>query len=394
MTKSNIFNFDNTEVAFAYLSNNELKNAYIIFKAMSYPTLVNIGSRATLLALQLHLPIKLILKNTIYKHFCGGESIAEVKNAVEVLDKYGINVILNYGVEGKHSEEEFDKTAEAMLSTLNYAVHNENIDTISCKPSGLIEHDILEKLTAGKELNSNEQERFAKGKARLKNIVKAAHDNKTYLHLDAEETWIQGAIDDLAFEFSAEFNKDFPTVVNGIQLYVKSKLDFLKTSLEHAKKHNYIPAVKLVRGAYMEKERARAIENGYPSPICETLEDTHTNFHAGLKYCVENIDTFYLNNATHNENSCLYLVQLMDECGLQNGHPRIFSSQLKGMSDNITFTMANNGYNMQKYIAYGPVKQVIPYLLRRAQENTSVEGQTTRELELIIKELKRRKSLK
>lgn len=394
MAAEKFFNFDNTEVAFAYLSDNELKNAYTIFKGMSYPTLVNLGSKATLLALKMHLPIKLLLKNTVYKHFCGGESIQEVKNAVEKLDKFGINVILNYGVEGKHSEEEFDKTAKAMLNTLKYAVHNDNIDTISCKPSGLIEHNLLEKLTTGQKLNDDEKVRYERGKARLRKIVKSAYENKTHLHLDAEESWIQGAINNLAFEFSIEFNKDFPTVVNGLQLYIKTKLDFLKESLEHAKKHNYIPAVKLVRGAYIEKERARALEKGYPSPICETIEDTHANYNAGLKYCVEHIETFYLNNATHNEYSCCYLGQLMKERGLQNGHPRIVSSQLKGMSDNITFTMANKGYNVQKYFAYGPVKQVIPYLIRRAQENTSVEGQTTRELELIMKEMKRRKSSK
>ncbi len=393
MKATKYFNFNNTEVAFSYLSDKELQNAYQIFKGMSYASLVSIGSKATLLALKLHLPIKSILKNTVYKHFCGGETIPEVKSVVEKLSTYGINVILNYGVEGKHTEEEFEKTAKSLHKTLEYAVHNENINTISCKPSGLIEHDLLQKLTSGEELNEAEKIRFEKGKTRLRNLVKAASEKKINLHLDAEETWIQGAIDDLAFELSAEFNKEFPTVINGVQLYIKDKLDFLKTSLEHAKKHNYIPAVKLVRGAYLEKERARALEMGYPSPICETLEETHNNYNAGLKYCVENIDTFHLSNATHNEYSCEYLAQLMEENNLPANHPRIVSSQLKGMSDNITFSMAKAGYNVQKYIPYGPVKQVIPYLIRRAQENTSVEGQTTRELELIKKEIKRRKNL-
>ncbi len=392
MKATKYFNFNNTEVAFSYLSDKELQNAYQIFKGMSYASLVSIGSKATLLALKLHLPIKSILKNTVYKHFCGGETIPEVKSVVEKLSTYGINVILNYGVEGKHTEEEFEKTAKSLHKTLEYAVHNENINTISCKPSGLIEHDLLQKLTSGEELNEAEKIRFEKGKTRLRNLVKAASEKKINLHLDAEETWIQGAIDDLAFELSAEFNKEFPTVINGVQLYIKDKLDFLKTSLEHAKKHNYIPAVKLVRGAYLEKERARALEMGYPSPICETLEETHNNYNAGLKYCVENIDTFHLSNATHNEYSCEYLAQLMEENNLPANHPRIVSSQLKGMSDNITFSMAKAGYNVQKYIPYGPVKQVIPYLIRRAQENTSVEGQTTRELELIKKEIKRRKN--
>jgi len=248
----------------------------------------------------------------------------------------------------------------------------------------------LEKLTSGKTLDKEEQERYNRGKERVRKLVEAAYHNKISVHLDAEETWIQGAIDNLALELSQEFNKDFPTVINGIQLYIKDKLDFLKASMEHARKHNYIAAVKLVRGAYMEKERARAKEMGYPSPICDTIEDTHANYNAGLKFCIDNIDVFHLSNATHNENSCLYLAQLMEEKGLPANHKRIVSSQLKGMSDNITFAMAKAGYNVQKYIPYGPVKQVIPYLIRRAQENTSVEGQTTRELQLIKKEMKRR----
>ncbi len=392
MKAKKFFNFENTKVAFSYLSDKELQNAYQIFKGMSYAPLVRFGSKATLLALKLHLPIKSILKNSVYKHFCGGETIPEVKSVVEKLSTYGINVILNFGVEGKHTEEEFEKTAKSLHKTLEYAVQNENINTISCKPSGLIEHDLLQKLTSGEELSETENIRFEKGKTRLRNLVKAASEKKVHLHLDAEETWIQGAIDNLAFELSAEFNKEFPTVINGVQLYIKDKLDFLRTSLEHAKKHNYIPAVKLVRGAYLEKERARALEMAYPSPICETLEETHKNYNAGLKYCVENIDTFHLSNATHNEYSCEYLAQLMEENNLPANHPRIVSSQLKGMSDNITFSMAKAGYNVQKYIPYGPVKQVIPYLIRRAQENTSVEGQTTRELELIKKEIKRRKN--
>ncbi|MEZ4907297.1 MAG: proline dehydrogenase family protein [Saprospiraceae bacterium] len=390
MNKLNHSDFEDTKTAFAYQSDSELKNTFLVFKAMSFPWLVNLGSHATLLALKMHLPIAPLLKNTIYKHFCGGNTLEEVSRVVEKLEKYNISVILNYGVRGKHSEEEFDKTADAMHRTLDYAIKNKNITTISCKPSGLIEHDLLEKVTANKSLTPAEETRYNRGVERLRKLLSRAHDNKVTVHLDAEETWIQGAIDDIALELSKEFNKDFPTVINGIQLYIKDKLDFLKYSLEHAKTHNYIAAVKLVRGAYMEKERARALEMGYPSPICDTLEDTHKNYNAGLKYCVENIDVFHLSNATHNEASCIYLAELMDKNGLPPSHPKILTSQLKGMSDNISFSMASKGYNIQKYIPYGPVKQVIPYLLRRAQENTSVEGQTTRELDLVTIEKKRR----
>ncbi len=386
--------FENTEIAFAYMSDEDLKNAYRIFKGMSFPTLVNLGSKATILALKLHLPIKPILKNTVYKHFCGGETLKEVKKVMGKLEEFKINVILNYGVEGKHNEEEFEKTASSLLKTLDYAVHNKNIDTIACKPSGLIDHSLLQKKTEGEILSGKEEELYNKGIQRIRNIVKKAYDNKISVHLDAEETWIQGAIDQIALNLSKEFNKDFPTVINGIQLYVKDKLEFLKYSHEHAIKHKYIAAVKLVRGAYMEKERNRAEEMGYPSPICENKKATDKNYNAGLKYCIDNIDIFHLSNATHNEQSCLILAKLMEEKGMPNNHPRVISSQLKGMSDNITYTMAKAGYNMQKYVPYGPVKQVIPYLIRRAQENTSVEGQTGRELELILKEMRRRGLIK
>ncbi len=393
MNKIDHESFENTKVAFAYLSDSELKNAYRIFKGMSYPALVKTGSKLTLLVLKLHLPVKPFLKNTVYKHFCGGETLEEVKQVVGKLEQFGINVILNYGVEGKHSEEEFDKTAESLDMTLKYAIHNPNINTIACKPSGLICHDLLEKKTAGVELNTEEERNYNRGLERIKNLVKKAYENKISVHIDAEETWIQGAIDDIALELNMEFNKDFPTVVNGIQLYLKDKLEFLEKSRQHAIDNKYIAAVKLVRGAYMEKERERAKEMGYPSPICDNKEETDANYNAGLKYCVDNIDIFHLSNATHNENSCLYLAKLMEEKGLPNNHPKIVSAQLKGMSDNISFFMAKAGYNVQKYVPYGPVKQVIPYLIRRAQENTSVEGQTGRELELITREIKRRNLL-
>ncbi len=394
MNKLNHESFENTEVAFAYMSDSDLRNAYRIFKGMSFPALVNIGSKSTMFALKLHLPIKPVLKNTVYRHFCGGETLEEVKKVVSKLEEFGINVILNYGVEGKHSEEEFEKTAKSLLKTLDYAIHNKNIDTIACKPSGLIDHALLQKKTEGKTLSAEEEKLYQKGIGRIRKIVSKAHNNKISVHLDAEETWIQGAIDEIALDLSVEFNKDFPTVINGIQLYIKDKMEFLKYSYEHAKKHNYIAAVKLVRGAYMEKERERAYEMGYPSPICDTKADTDNNYNAGLKFCIDNIDVIHLSNATHNEQSCLYLMELMREKGMPNNHSRVVSSQLKGMSDNITYTMAKAGYNMQKYVPYGPVKQVIPYLIRRAQENTSVEGQTSRELELISKEMKRRGLMK
>jgi proline dehydrogenase len=381
---------EDTKTAFSYKSDKELRNSYLLFKGMGKPMLVDIGSKATLFALKFELPIEAILKKTVYDHFCGGNTLSEVKKVVEKFDEYGINVILNYGVEGKYNEEEFDKTAEALNTTLDYAIQNRNINTISCKPSGLILHDLLEKVTSKHELTQEEQKTYVRGIGRIRKLIEKAYINKVSVHLDAEETWIQGAIDEIAMELSIEFNKDFPTVINGVQLYLKDRLNFLKYCLDHARKYNYICAVKLVRGAYMEKERKRAIEKNYPSPVWETKHETDKNYNDGLKYCIDNLDIFHLSNATHNEHSCIYLAKLMNERKIPNDHPKIISSQLKGMSDNISFTMAKLGYNVQKYIPYGPVKQVIPYLIRRAQENTSVDGQTSRELELILKELKRR----
>lgn len=385
-----ILDFEDTKTAFASLSDANLKRAAFLFKAMSYPLLVKAGTKLTLISLKLHLPIESVLKNTIYDHFCGGSSFPQVNSVVDKYAKYGISTILNYGIEGKHNEEEFNKTAELLNRTLEFAIKNKNIKTIACKPSGLISHEVLEKITAKQELNAEERSYYNRGFIRISNLIEKAYKNKISVHLDAEETWIQGAIDEIALKLSAEFNKDFPTVINGIQLYVKDKLEFLKYSLDHAIKNNYIAAVKLVRGAYMEKERQRAEELGYPSPICKDKAETDENYNAGLKYCVENINVFHLSNATHNEESCKYLANLMTQNGLANNHERILTSQLKGMSDNITFAMAASGYNVQKYLPYGPVMQVVPYLIRRAQENTSVKGQTSRELELIQKEIKRR----
>jgi proline dehydrogenase len=382
--------FEDTKTAFSYKNDKELKKARLLFKAMGNKTLVQIGSVATLYALRFKLPIDKILRLTVYDHFCGGDSLSEVKTVVQKFESYGINMILNYGVEGKYSEEDFDKTAEALNTTLDYAIQNKNINTISCKPSGLISHELLEKLTAKENLSNSEQIAYTRGIGRIRKLIEKAFLNRINVHLDAEETWIQGAIDEIAFELSTEFNKDFPTVINGVQLYLKSKLAFLQESLEHSKRHNYICAVKLVRGAYMDKERNRAELMNYPSPVWETKEKTDKNYNEGLKYCIDNIDKIHLSNATHNEDSCIYLAQLMNERNLPNNHHNIVSSQLKGMSDNISFAMAKLGYNVQKYLPYGPVNQVIPYLIRRAQENTSVDGQTGRELELISKEIKRR----
>ena len=384
---------NNTEIAFAYRSNRELRQSYWLFRLMSYPSLVNIGSKMAMLAFKLHLPIKSIVKNTIYKQFCGGETIEECMKVIHKLGEFNIKTILDYGVEGKSNEEEFDKSAQHLIETLQYAIKDQHIHIISSKLTGLFRSGLLAKITAGGQLSDKEKAEFERGKQRIWNICEAAHQAGIYVHIDAEESWLQGAIDDLAWELSKTFNKGVPTVINALQMYRKDRLDFLKRSLEHARENDYLCAVKLVRGAYMEKERARAIEKGYPSPICATIEETHASYNNGLKFCLDHIDEMYLSNATHNEYSCQYLAKMMEERSIPRDHPRIATAQLIGMSDNISFVMAEAGYNVEKYVPYGPVKHVVPYLIRRTQENTSVGGQMSRELLLIQTEMKRRKLL-
>ncbi len=381
---------NNTEIAFAYKSNRELRESYWLFKLMNNASLVKIGTNAAMMALNWHLPIKGIVKRTIYKQFCGGETIEECNKLIRKLGEFNIKTILDYGVEAKSNEEEFDKSAEYLIKTLNYAIQDENIHIISSKLTGLFRSGLLEKITAGEKLTQEEEQEYERGKKRIWNICDAANRAHIYVHIDAEESWLQGAIDDLALELSAEFNKGVPTVINALQMYRTDRMDFLKRSLQHARDHKYLCAVKLVRGAYMEKERARAAARAYPSPIFDTIEGTHASYNAGLEFCLDHIDEIYLSNATHNEQSCQLLARLMEEKGIPKNHPRIVTAQLIGMSDNISFGMAKAGYNIEKYVPYGPVKHVLPYLIRRTQENTSVGGQMSREFNLIRSEMKRR----
>jgi proline dehydrogenase len=383
-------NLNNTEIAFAYKTDKELRQSYWLFKLMSYPWLVRLGSKMAVLALKLHLPIKGIVKNTIYKQFCGGETIDETIKVIHKLGEFNIKTILDYGVEGKSNEVEFDKSAQQLIETLQYAIKDSNIHIISSKLTGLFRSRLLEKITAGETLSDAEKKEFERGKQRIRNICEAAFNAGIFVHIDAEESWLQGAIDDLVWELSMEFNKGVPTVINALQMYRKDRFDFLQRSLEHARANNYLCAVKLVRGAYMEKERARAADRGYPSPIHDTLEDTHASYNKALEFCLDHIDEMYVSNATHNEYSCELMARLMEDKNIPKDHPWTATAQLIGMSDNISFVMAEAGYNVEKYIPYGPVKHVVPYLIRRTQENTSVGGQMSRELKLIQTEMKRR----
>lgn len=384
--------FSDTRIAFADKSDSEMRRSHLLYSLMNYPALVSMGTRLASWALKLHLPVEGLVKATIYRQFCGGETIEEARKVIRRLGRSNIRTILDYGVEGKESEADFERTASYLAQALQYAREDDDIHIVSTKLSGLFRFELLEKASGKEPLAADEREEYERGKERVGRICKAAFESNIGVHIDAEHSWIQGAVDEVAWEMSRRYNRERPIVINAVQLYRKDRLQFLQDSLRHARENGYLCAVKLVRGAYMEKERARARDMGYPSPIHDSLPDTHRAYNEGLKFCIEHIGETYVCNATHNEASCRLQTELMEQKGLEPGHPLVATAQLYGMSDNLSFNMAAAGYNVEKYLPYGPVREVVPYLIRRTQENTSVGGQMSRELQLIKKELKRRKS--
>jgi proline dehydrogenase len=383
-----MISFDNTENAFKAKSNAELRRSYLLFKLIGSPALVKFGASTAPLAL--NMGFKGLIKNTIFKQFVGGENIEDCSRTVAQLGKYHIGTILDYSVEGKESEEDFDHCLDETLATIQKAKGDKNIPFCVFKVTGLARFDLLEKVSADKVLTNEEDQEWERVKKRVATICKSAADNNQPIFIDAEESWIQNAIDRLAEDNMIVCNRGKAIVYNTYQLYRHDRLNYLKESYENAKKGNYFLGAKLVRGAYMEKERKRAAEMNYPSPIQPDKASSDRDYDEALKFCVEHIDRIALCSGTHNESSSLLLVQLMKEKNIDPGDKRIYFSQLLGMSDHISFNLSLNGYNVAKYVPYGPVKDVLPYLIRRAQENTSVKGQTGRELNLIIKEKKRR----
>ncbi|TVR38886.1 MAG: proline dehydrogenase [Cryomorphaceae bacterium] len=386
--------FNNTEVAFSSKSNKDLNRAYWLFKMISYPWLMKIGKGLTQVGLALRLPIRGAVRATIFRQFCGGETIAECAKTTQLLDRYNIGTILDYSVEGKEDERDLDATAEEILATIRTSNGNPHIPFCVFKVTGIAPNRILTRLSLGEELNDREKARLARVEERIDSICKAAHDSGTPVFIDAEETWIQPAIDHFATKMMERFNKERAIVYNTIQLYRKDRLQFLKASYDAAVQGGYFLGEKLVRGAYMEKERDRAEEKGYPSPIHDTKADTDRSFNEALRFCLQHLDRISFCSGTHNEESSILLKHLMEEKGIDASDTRIYSAQLFGMSDHISFNLANMGYNVAKYVPYGPVREVLPYLIRRAEENTSAQGQTGRELSLILREKARRKQVK
>lgn len=382
--------FEDTAIAFAGKDNAELKKSVRLFSLMGYPALVAIGSRLTRLALHLRLPVEGLVRSTIFEQFCGGTDIEECIPSIKKLMQFGVHTILDYGVEAKDEESELELAAQKLVKTIRYAQNDPDTNIISSKITGLIRFELLEKVSSGQALDGLDQQEYIRGRKRVKFLCKNAFDSDVQVYFDAEESWIQPAIDRIVDEMMGYYNKQRAIIFNTAQMYRHDRLAFLKKSIAKAKEGKYFYGVKVVRGAYMEKERARAEKKGYPSPIQPDKAATDRDFNAAITHCLENLDIVSFCNATHNEESCLLLCSQLEGMEASNTHENIMSAQLFGMSDHISFNMAKAGFNVAKYMPYGPVEEVIPYLLRRAQENTSVEGQVGRELKFLREEKDRR----
>lgn len=387
-----MLDFTNTEIAFGPKKPKDLKRAYWLFKVVSYTWIVKLGKRLTPLLLKLRFPIKGLIKATIFRQFCGGETIEECTERIDELGKFGVGTILDYSVEGKTSDEDFEHTTQIIISTIEKAKNSENIPFAVFKVTGIGRFDLLE-IASEEKTTANEQvlHEIAAVKERFERICTAAAQHGVRLFIDAEETWIQPVLDAWTWEMMCRYNQERAIIYNTVQMYRHDRLDFLQRQLAQVQAAGIVYGVKLVRGAYMEKERARAAAMGYPSPIQPDKASTDRDYNEALKFIVENQQHFAVCAGSHNEESSMLLTELMAQNQLKPGNERFYFAQLLGMSDHISYNLSNAGYKVAKYVPFGPVKEVLPYLLRRADENTSVAGQTGRELGLISSELRRRK---
>lgn len=385
-------NFDDTQLAFAHLNNKELKRTFRLYQLIDSPFLTKIGPPMISFAFKIGLPIKGFVRKTIFQIFCGGESIKGTENRSKELFKSGVRTILDYSVEGEKSESGFDATRDEIIRTVKYGAEKTAVAFSALKVTGLADFDLLTKKQAGKSLSDIEVQKLAKAKNRLEAICRAGSELGQPVFIDAEESWIQDVIDTWAEEMMEKYNKEKPIVYTTIQFYRKNMIPYFEKLIKDSKERGYYLGIKLVRGAYMEKERERAEEMGYPSPIQDTKADTDRDYDAALKLSVDNFEHVAICAGTHNAESSALLAQLITEKGIDKGHIHMVFAQLLGMSDNISFNLAHHGFNVAKYLPYGPVKAVLPYLFRRADENTAVAGQAGREVMLLKREVKRRKS--
>lgn len=390
-TRPRTIDLQDTRIAFAHKSDRDLWQAYWLFRIIGNPTLSGAGQAFTKAALALRLPISGLIKATIFRQFCGGETIDESLDTAAKLARSGIGTILDHSVEGADDEGALDHTVEEVLRTIAVAKGRTDIPFCVFKPTGIARVEILEKVSAKVTLSADEQAEWERAQARMARICAAAAEAGVPTLVDAEESWIQDAIDVLVSAMMERYNTKRALIYNTVQLYRHDRLAFLKRSTEEAHAKGYQLGVKLVRGAYMEKERERAAEKGYRDPIQPDKAACDRDYDEALRWCVEHVDRVSFVAGTHNEQSSLLLARLMEERGIAHDDTRVWFSQLLGMSDNISYNLAASGYRVAKYVPYGPVKEVLPYLIRRAAENTSVKGQTGRELGLILAERKRRK---
>ncbi len=383
--------FDNTQVAFALKSDTELDRAYFLFKMIANQPLVRIGTAVTNFALKANLPVEGLIRATVFDHFCGGVNEVDCLSVVDKMYTKGVSSVLDYSVEGKEEEDQFDAALEMTLKTIEFAKERMAIPFAVFKPTGFGRFELYEKLGEKQILTLNEQAEWDRVVFRFNLVCKEAHSKNVALLIDGEESWMQDAADDLVTEMMRRYNKEKAIVFNTLQMYRWDRMDYLKKLHEKAKKEGFFIGMKLVRGAYMEKENVRAEEKGYPSPICASKEATDENYDAAVHYMIDHLDMMSIFAGTHNELSTYTLMKLMQEKGIKTSDDRIWFGQLYGMSDNISYNLADHGFNVSKYLPFGPVKDVMPYLIRRAEENTSVAGQTSRELEMIKAERNRRK---
>lgn len=390
MEKQLSLSFDNTAIAFEAKTDKALKKANFLFSNIGKPWLVKLGAVFTPIAFKLRLPVKGLIKNTIFSQFCGGETLEEAATTALKLGNYHVGVVLDYGVEAMEGEESYDAALPEFIRAIEYAASRPDIPFIAIKVTGFARFELLEKVHRKETLTPEEQAEYKRVRDRIYTIAAAGAKHSVAILVDAEESWIQGPVDELTNEMMSLFNKEKVIVYNTFQMYCHDRLEYLKISLAAAQKGGYLLGAKLVRGAYMEKENKRAAENNYPTPIQPSKAATDKDYDTAVALCLENHDKLAVFIGTHNENSCMLAARIMHEKGMAHNHPHVSFSQLLGMSDNITFNLAHAGYNVSKYLPYGPVKDVMPYLIRRAQENTSIAGQMGRELSLIRKEMKRR----
>jgi len=391
MINNKEISFEDTLTAFSSKTDKDLKRSYALFAVMDKNLIVKLGTFFVNAALKLKLPVKKLIRNNLFDHFCGGESIRDCEKTIVELSQFNIGTILDYAVEGENTEAAFDRTAEEIIRTIHRAKGDSNIPFCVFKPTGMASIDLLEKIQLGKPLKDSEKQEYENIRKRWDKVCGESYKNGVKIFIDSEDSYIQDPIDALAYALMEKYNKERAIVWNTYQMYRVGMLQNLEQALALAKEKKYFFGAKLVRGAYMEKERERAAEKGYPDPIQPDKPSTDRAYNDALRFCIDNRNTISVCSGSHNENSNYLLTELMSEAGMENNDTRVYFAQLYGMSDHISFNLAKAGYNVVKYVPYGPVESVVPYLMRRAEENTSIAGQSSREFMLIKKEMKRRK---